>query len=216
MKVSTKVLLQDHLLAFHVGENQQLLDIKSVKKYKISNIPTLFVVGMFFSVLFISCENDMEQIKTVTATDETPDEIVNNMHTLYSDSGIVKFEIIATRMEKFGGEKNLTIFKDGFEVNFFKGKDVIESHLEADYAEMRTGEKIIIARNNVIFTNYLEDQTLKTEELIWLQSSKRVSTTKQFEVFSKEYYASGVGLDSDETFTDYEMHNVFIERKIDN
>jgi LPS export ABC transporter protein LptC len=174
------------------------------------------MAGMFFCLLAVSCENDLEQIKTVTATDETPDEIVNDMHTLFSDSGIVKFEIKATRMEKYGGEKDLTIFKDGFEVNFFKGRDVIESHLEADYAEMRNTEKIIIAKNNVIFTNYLEDQTLKTEELIWLQASKRVSTTKQFEVFSEKYYASGIGLDSDETFTDYEMHNVFIERKIDN
>ena len=69
-------------------------------------------------------------------------------------------------------------------------------------------EKTIIARNNVIFTNYTEDQTLKTEELIWLQSAKRVTTTKQFEVISKEYRARGIGLDSDETFSDYEMHKV--------
>lgn len=157
----------------------------------------------------------MEQIKTVTATDETPDEIVNDMYSLYSDSGIVQYEIIATRVETYRGEKNMTVFKDGFEVNFFKGKDVIEAHLEAEYAEMRDDEKIIIARNNVIFTNYLEDQTLKTEELVWLQANKRVSTTKQFQIISKDYFASGVGLDSDETFTDYEMHNVFVEKKID-
>ena len=174
------------------------------------------MVGMFFWCLIISsCENDLEQVKTVTATDETPDEIVNNMHTLYSDSGIVKFEIIASRMEKYNGENELTIFKDGFEVNFFKGKDVIEAHLEADYGEMRKQEQLIIARNNVIFTNYIEKQTLKTEELYWKQATKRVTTTKQFEVFEEKYYATGVGLDSDETFSDYKMHDVSVEYNID-
>ena len=172
------------------------------------------MVGMFFCVTLCACENDLEQVQTVTATDETPDEIVNNMHTLYSDSGIVKYEIIATRMEKYT-EKNLTIFKNGFQVNFFKSKDVIEAHLEAEYAELRTGENLIIARNNVIFTNYIEEQTLKTEELNWSQASKRVSTTKQFEVISKDYHAWGVGLDSDETFSDYEMREVTVEHKLD-
>ena len=165
---------------------------------------------MFFCASLVSCENDLEQVQTITVVDETPDEVVNDMHTLYSDSGIVKFEIIATRMEKYN-EKNLTIFKDGFQVNFFKGKDVIEAHLEAEYGEMRMDEKLMIARNNVIFTNYIENQTLKTEELFWMQNAKRVTTKKQFEVTSKDYYARGIGLDSDETFSDYEMHKVQVE-----
>jgi LPS export ABC transporter protein LptC len=171
------------------------------------------MVGMFFSAFFISCENDLETVRTVTATDETPDEIVNNMHTLYSDSGIVKFEIIATRMEKYSSTKNVTIFKNGFEVNFFKGKDNIEAHLEAEYGEMRPDDHLIIARNNVIFKNYVEGKTLKTEELIWLQSSKRISTTKQFTITGKDYYAEGTGLEADETFSDYEMHDVSVEHK---
>lgn len=170
------------------------------------------MAGMFFLGLS-SCENDLEQVQTITATDETPDEIVNDMHTLYSDSGIVKFEIIATRMEKFTGEQEVTVFKNGFEVNFFKGKDVIEAHLEAEYGEMRPNEKLIIARNNVIFTNYLEEQTLKTEELNWYQATKRVKTEKQFEIFGKDkYYARGIGLDSDETFGEYIMHKVSVEK----
>ena len=171
------------------------------------------MAGIFFCGLLASCENDLEQVRTVTATEETPDEIVNGMHTVYSDSGIVKFEIIATRMEKTSST-NTTIFKDGFQVNFFKGKDDIEAHLEADYGEMRQDEKLIIARNNVIFTNYIENQTLKTEELIWLQSAKKITTTKQFEVFGEKYYARGKGLESDETFSDYVMHEVSVEKNL--
>jgi len=85
-------------------------------------IPAIVMAGMFFSSLFSSCVNYLDEVRTVTATDSTPDEVVNTMHTLYSDSGIVNFEIIASRMEKYT-DQNLTVFKNGFEVNFFKGKD---------------------------------------------------------------------------------------------
>ncbi|MBD3636543.1 MAG: LPS export ABC transporter periplasmic protein LptC [Crocinitomicaceae bacterium] len=172
---------------------------------------------MFFCWLFVSCENDLEQVKTVTATDDTPDEIVNNMHTIYSDSGIVKFEIIATRMEKFSGEKELTIFKDGFEVNFFKGKDIIEAKLTAEYGEMRPNEKLIIARNNVIFTNFVEDQTLMTEELTWRQATKKIVTDKQFQIINRKdkMKVFGVGMEADETFSDYEMRQVTIEKVLE-
>ena len=172
---------------------------------------------MFFCVLFSSsCENDLEQVKVVTATDSTPDEVVNNMHTLYSDSGIVKFEIKATRMEKYSGNNEVTIFKDGFEVNFFKGKDVIESKLTAEYGEMRTTEKKIIARNNVIFTNYIEDQTLKTEELTWYQATKRIITDKQYHLDDRKenYQAWGKGFEADESFTTYITHKAGLLHEI--
>lgn len=162
-------------------------------------------MGMFFS-----CENDLETISTVTATDETPNEIVNDMHTLYSDSGVVVYEIIATRMEKFDEPENLTIFKNGFEVNFFKEKDSIVSKLTADYAEIREKDNVIIARNNVIFTNFDKHQTLKTEELFWDQTAKRVRTDKQFNIVGEESEVWGYGLDTDENFTDYNAHKVSV------
>ncbi|MCG8575549.1 MAG: LPS export ABC transporter periplasmic protein LptC [Flavobacteriales bacterium] len=178
-------------------------------KHIIKNIPAMVMVGMFFLFLSItSCENDLNQVKVVTTTDDAPDEIVNNLHTIYSDSGIVKFEIVSSRTEEYSKPKQKTLFKDGFTVNFFKGKDSIVSTLSADYAEMRKEENLIIARNKVIFTNFETGKTLKTEELYWDQQSKRVRTEKRFEIIGKESRLEGFGVDSDETFSDYVMHDV--------
>lgn len=161
--------------------------------------------------MFFSCENDLENIKLVTATDDSPDQIVNNVHTLYSDTGVVRFEIIASRMEIFTLPEKKTIFKDGFQVNFFKSKDSIESTLTADYAEMRETDNSIFARNKVIFTNFEKNQTLKTEELFWDQQSKRIHTDKAYEIFGEKNYVSGYGMDANETFSDYNTHKVSIE-----
>lgn len=169
------------------------------------------MMGMLFS-----CENDLETIKIVTTTAESADEVVTDMHTLYSDSGVVVYEMIATRMEKFGEPKNLRIFKDGIVVNFFKEKDSIVAKLTADYAEIRERENVIIARNNVIFTNYDKNQTLKTEELFWDKKTKRVKTEKYFEVIGEKTTVKGYGLDTDENFTDYNMHKVSVENQNNN
>ncbi len=164
--------------------------------------------------MLFSCENDLETITTVTATDETPSEIVNDMHTLYSDSGVVVYEIIATRMEKFNIPEAKTIFKNGIQVNFFKEKDSIVSTLTADYAEIRENENLIVARNNVIFTNFDKKQTLKTEELFWDQKAKRVKTDKRFYVKGEDSEVWGYGLDTDENFTNYNAHKVSVETVI--
>ncbi len=168
------------------------------------------MMGMLFS-----CENDLETISTVTATDETPNEVVNNMHTLYSDSGVVVYEMIATRMEKFS-DPDLTLFKDGFQVNFFKGRDSIVSTLTADYAEIREKDNLFIARNNVIFTNFEKAQTLKTEELFWDQLAERVRTDKQFTILGADSEIMGYGVDSDVNFSDYNAHKVSFTKLVNN
>lgn len=178
------------------------------------NVPTSFLVGTFFLFLICSCENDLSKIKVVTATDETPDQIINDMRTIFSDSGIVKYEMIVTRAEEYSFPTEKTLFKDGFKVNFFKSKDSLVSTLSAEFAEMRKGENLIIARNNVIFTNFENKKTLKTEELYWDQQMKRIRTEKRFEIVGEQSRVIGIGVDSDETFSDYEMHEVTSEYAI--
>jgi len=175
-------------------------------KIKFFFIPALFMAGMFFS-----CVNDLENIKLVTATDDSPDQIVNNIHTLYSDTGVVRFEIIASRMEVFTVPEKKTIFKNGFQVNFFKSKDSIEATLTADYAEMKESDNSLFARNKVIFTNFEKKQTLKTEELFWDQKSKKIHTEKAYEIIGEKSYVSGYGMDANETFSEYNTHKVSIE-----
>lgn len=181
--------------------------MKVTKEHNTFNIPTIFMVGMFvFAIMFVSCENDLDHVKKVTATDETPDQITNDLHTLYSDSGIVQYEIIASRVEMFEQPIQKTIFKNGFEVNYFSKNGEIVSKLQADYGEI-IGNDNIIARNNVIFTNYEKNQTLKTEELFWDKKLKKIRTTKNFFVDSPTTEAKGIGLEADETFSNYTMSN---------
>ena len=183
-------------------------------KHTTLNIPATFVVGMFFlSFIFVSCENDLENIKKVTATDKTPNQITNGLHSIYSDSGLVVYEILANRMEVFEKPVQTTYFKNGLTVNYYNKNSEIVSTLKADYAEIKEAENLVICRNNVIFTNHEKHQTLKTEELFWDKKLKKVRTSKNFFVESPTTEARGVGLETDETFNEYKMYDFSLTYK---
>ena len=166
-----------------------------------------------FVLTIISCENDLDHVTRVTVVDNTPDQITNNLHTIYSDSGIVEYEIIASRMEMFEKPVQKTFFKNGFTVNYFSKAGNKISTLKANYAEIIENENLIVAKNNVIFTNYKKQQTLKTEELFWDQKLKKIRTTKNFFVDSPNTEAKGIGLIADETFSEYTMNDFSLTYK---
>jgi LPS export ABC transporter protein LptC len=172
------------------------------------------MIGMFFlAISMASCENDLDHVTRVTVIDNTPDQITNNLHTIYSDSGIVQYEIIASRMEMFEKPVQKTYFKNGFEVNYFAKNGEKISTLTADYGESVPQENLIISKNNVVFTNYEKQQTLKTEELFWDKKLKKIRTTKNFFIDSPTTNAKGIGLEADETFSEYTMNNFSLTYK---
>ncbi len=157
--------------------------------------------------MFVSCENNLANVKVITASDETPDRIMTDFHSYYSDSGIVRYEIIASKMQDFSNGNPKTIFDNGLTVKYYGNNSDLISTLSAEYAELKPMENIIIARNNVIFTNHEKEQTLRTEELFWDQRLKKIRTTKRFYVDSPNTKAEGTGLIADETFSNYTMTN---------
>ncbi|PZE18697.1 LPS export ABC transporter periplasmic protein LptC [Putridiphycobacter roseus] len=157
--------------------------------------------------MFFSCENDLANVKVVTATEDTPDQIFTDFHMLYSDSGNVKIEILGDKVEDYSKFGRVTKFKSGIIVNYYSDSATLVSRLTAEYAELKPLENIIIAKNNVIITNFEKQQTLKTEELYYDKRVKKIRTDKPFYIESPNTKANGIGLTADETFSNYTMSN---------
>lgn len=157
--------------------------------------------------MFVSCENDLESVKVITASTDTPDRILTDFHSYYSDSGVVRYEIIASKMEDYSNDNPRTIFDNGLTVHYYSNGSELISTLSAEYAELKPHQNVIIAKNNVIFINHEKQQTLKTEELFWDQRLRKIRTTKKFFVESPNTTAEGMGLIADETFSNYTMTN---------
>ena len=79
----------------------------------------MFPVVLVMAGIFFSCSNDMEQVKRVTMSLNSPEETSEDFHVIFTDSGFASFELFAGIAETYIEPKKVTQFKDGLKVLFF-------------------------------------------------------------------------------------------------
>jgi LPS export ABC transporter protein LptC len=160
-----------------------------------------------YTVMLFSCENDLNSVSKITATDDSPTEITHDLLTVMTDSGRPNLTIEAVYAEKYGGEFPKTEFSDGLKITFYDKKGEVESILTANYGEISDQDEKMLVRHNVIFENFHEKQKLKTEELFWDKDKREIFTDKLVTIHSEKGVFKGYNLKADESFTQYEMIN---------
>lgn len=125
---------------------------------------------------------------------------------LYTDSGKFENRLEAAKLEQFELEdSSYTVISGGFTFTFYDGSEEVDSRLTAiNGLLLGTNFKMMIARDSVVFTNK-ENETLRTEELIYYKDSSKVYTDKFVTIEKKDVIIYGKGLVSNESFTDYQI-----------
>jgi LPS export ABC transporter protein LptC len=164
---------------------------------------------LFFSLFIVSCSNrDTEKYRSKKHDAAASREIAENVTIEYTDSGLLKARVKSPQMVAVKQVKNPFIeMAKGVRVDFFRADGMIESYLTAEYALSYTEKKKIIVRQNVEVLNVKGD-TMTTEELIWNQATKRITTDKFVTIRTKTQTIYGYGMESDESFNDWEIGNV--------
>lgn len=156
--------------------------------------------------MLFSCENDMEKISKIQVPEDSPNEVIENLTMIFTDSGRVKVRLEGTYVEKFSGENSLTIFSDGLKLTFLDKQGNPMSVLTAEYGEIRPRQDRMVARHNVVFQNKDQGKSLKTEELIWDQKVMwngkpgKVFTDKPVAFETKDGILYGEALETNESF----------------
>lgn len=156
--------------------------------------------------MLFSCENDLKKIAQINVPKDAPNEVIEDLTLILTDSGRVKVKLEASYVEKFGGDNPVTIFSDGIRLTFLDKSGKPTSELTAEYGEIREREDRMIAKHNVVFKNQEDGKSLKTEELIWDQKVKwknklgKVHTDKPVTFTSKDGVIHGESLVTNESF----------------
>lgn len=162
------------------------------------------MIGVFFCV---GCENKMEKVKLLTQNAEMPVEESEKVRLIYSDSGLSKMVIEASKLERFSGENPYTEFNEGIHVIFYDKSGNIESELTADYAIDYEKVNVMEAKGNVVVINVNGDQ-LNTEYLIWHESDKLIKSDEFVKITTNDEIIYGDGLEANEDFTQYRIKNI--------
>lgn len=163
--------------------------MSSFSNVLIKKIPVIIMVTGFF----FSCVNDLEKVKRITTSPDSPDETSEEFHVIFTDSGFAKLEINAGIAETYSSPTKLTKFKKGLKVNFFNEDGTVASTLTSIYGEIDDESGNITVRDSVELHNIEDKKTLVTEVLYWNKNGDSIYTDKPVLIRSPDMILKGIG-----------------------
>ena len=174
----------------------------------------LSVVTVFLSVMaffFISCKEEVKStVDLHYDADKVPSLNTDSVTMLISDSGLIRYKVIAKTWEIFDRAKDPHwFFPDGLYVEQFDTIFSIVATVKADTAWNFTSKKLWQLKGHVVIRNKL-GETFKSEELFWDQRQQKVYSKKYVEVFRPDkmtLHGMG-GFEANQQMTEYRFWNV--------
>ncbi len=165
-----------------------------------------FVIAIVIA-LCSACRNDPAKVKSYTIKDTLPFQTATKVDLLFTDSARVKIHLKAPLIEEFGNDNPHTILSKGVELDFFDDSGAVNTSLTAKYAIRYEREQKMEARNDVVVVN-IKGEKLNTEKLIWDGIRRKIYTDAFVKITTEDQILMGNGLESDETFSEYEIKNL--------
>lgn len=163
---------------------------------------------LVFAILaFASCENDLDNVKRITQSENFPIETARDIEIIYSDSGKVQAKLNGPLMEHYIGEKPYIEMREGMHLEFYDATMQVTSEITANYAISHENEKIMEAKNDVVVINE-KGEKLNTEHLIWEEGKETIHTEEFVRITTEDEIIYGDGLEATQDFSKYKITNI--------
>ena len=172
-----------------------------------NNTP-IFLIGLIFLILLISCNSSVEQIKNLSSDSAAPIEITKGVTMYYSDMGNSKMRLVSPEVHRFDDQSAMILeCPKGMEITFFDSLETVESVLVADYGKLYTKNQYMLVEDNVVFYNKNRD-TLFTDLLNIYFQKDSIYTNRPVKVSSENGVILGNELVANSNFTFYRLLNI--------
>ena len=159
---------------------------------------------LFFIALPSSCTRKKDKLDdSVTSRDSLPLMNTGGMTSLVSDSGYIRYRIIADEWLIFDKmTPSFWSFEKGVYVERFDTLMQVDAHIEADTAYYFDKDRLWELRSNVKIVN-LEGVTFTTDLLYWNQITEKIYSDAFVTIVDDDNTLHGYGFDSDQTLQNY-------------
>ena len=156
------------------------------------------------SFMLSACSRKKQPVTdAITNRDSVPVMITRDVSTYISDSGVVRYKIIADEWKVFDRlDPSLWTFERGVYLEKYDNKLNIESTIVADTAYYYDKEELWELRGNVHIENKESDQ-FDTQLLFWNQKTKQVYSDLFIRIRQQKRIITGFGFTSNQDFTNY-------------
>ena len=176
--------------------------------FKISNKTyrkSIILPVLLGSIMLFSCENDIEQIKTITSNADAPNFSAKDIVTTYSDSAKIKVKLISPELERFEQkEEPYTEFPKGIKIIFYNDSQQVDSKITANYSKYFEKKGIWEAKDNVVVINKKKEK-LNTEYLVWDKKKAIIYTNEFVKITTPDGIFYGEGMKANQDFSSWEI-----------
>lgn len=165
------------------------------------------LASVIASVIFVSCENDLETVRSFEDPTKVPDATAENSEILYYDSAKLLVKISSKELQRFALNKDPYIeFPKGIHVEFYDSLKNVNAEVKAQYAIFKEKEKLWEARKDVIVISR-DGKQLNTEQLFWDQDKKIIYSHKFCRITTPNASLTGSEFVANEDFSNYTLSN---------
>lgn len=160
----------------------------------------MVAVTLVIATVLYSCKDDIPKAN-VTAVEELPSQIVENMKLIQFSRGETDYVVDASLMERYTqAQVPYDAFPLGIVLRGYNQEGLLETKIRADYAKHVTkeSEEIWEATGNVVINNYLKGEMMQTDTLFWNRLSQRIYTHSLVKLTTPDMFMQGYGMESDD------------------
>ena len=167
---------------------------------------TINYFSFFILILFISCENNTNDIQAFIQK-ELPVELIDDAELIHTEFGKIKVKISAKKIERFTNSKPRLVFTDSVWVIFFDANFDTISNLKANKALIIEAENLMHVSDNVVLISS-NGNKLETNKLSWDEKKEKIYTKENVIIYTNKEVVNAQGFISDPDFLKYSLHKV--------
>ena len=165
---------------------------------------------VLFLIIFLLVSCDEEKIKpTIDQSfqgDRLPAQESWNSTVFFTDSGKTKAILYAGHLQVFEDTKE-TLLDEGLKVDFFNEQEVNSTTLTSKRGRVDETTNNLFAIDSVVAVND-SGVVLKSEEIVWRNKDRKITTDKFVTIESPEEIIQGYGFESDQQLKNYVIYNI--------
>jgi LPS export ABC transporter protein LptC len=169
----------------------------------LKNVITYCLLPSFFCSL-ISCDDDKKVVKKEEY--KGPISEVYGINMTYSDSARLVVRMTTDVQLTMASEDK--IFPKEIRIFFFDKFGNNTTKLRGDSARFIRAKNLYRVMGRVQIDNQVKHEVLETPELFWNPETKKIYTDKQVDIKTPDQVLHGMGMDSNQDFTDYTIRKV--------
>lgn len=166
------------------------------------------ILSILPTLIFVSCEKEIAKIKIYSSAEELPSGTAEGFEMLIYDSTLIRSKLQTPELIRHeNGKEPYTEFPKGILIMQYDARMKVISNITAQYAKYFETDERWEAKNNVVAVN-INGDTLKTEYLVWDTRKGKISSDQFVKIIRKDQIITGIGLESNQDFSNYEIKNI--------